>query len=90
MMDISEKKLEASIEQVLLGETQAAAVGGASAAGDVLAGYLGAPGGYRKGRPEGYDRALCLDPGAVLDFIYATQPAEWEKLKKQHGADAKD
>ncbi|MBI4677160.1 MAG: type I restriction endonuclease subunit R [Elusimicrobia bacterium] len=89
-MDISEKKLEASIEQILLGETQAAAVDGASAAGDVLAGYLGAPGGYRKGRLEDYDRGLCLDPGAVMDFIYATQPAEWEKLKVQHGADAKD
>ncbi len=25
----------------------------------------------------------------VLDFIYATQPKEWEKLKQQHGADVK-
>jgi type I restriction enzyme, R subunit len=30
--------------------------------------------GYRRRTPEDYDRQLCLDPGAVLDFIYATQP----------------
>ena len=50
---------------------------------------LGKEGGYRKRRPEDYHRALCLDPDAVLDFIYATQPKEWEKLKQQHGADVK-
>uniref|UniRef100_A0A7V4G6J3 Type I restriction endonuclease subunit R n=1 Tax=Desulfobacca acetoxidans TaxID=60893 RepID=A0A7V4G6J3_9BACT len=46
--------------------------------------------GYRKRRPEDFDRTLCLDPEAVLDFIYATQPKEWEKLKKQHGAEVKE
>jgi type I restriction enzyme R subunit len=49
-----------------------------------------ASGGYRQRLPQDYDRALCLDPGAVLDFIYATQPQEWEKLKKQHGAEVKE
>ncbi len=48
-----------------------------------------APGGYRRGRPEDYDRAHCLEPGALLDFIYATQPKEWEKLKKQYGGEVK-
>ena len=28
--------------------------------------------GYRKRLPSDYDRALCLDPEVVLDFIYAT------------------
>ena len=46
--------------------------------------------GYRKRRPEDFDRTLYLDPEAVLDFIYATQPKEWEKLKKQHGAGVKE
>jgi type I restriction enzyme R subunit len=46
--------------------------------------------GYRRRRPEDFDRSLCLDPEAVLDFIYATQPKEWEKLKKQHGAEVKE
>ena len=39
--------------------------------------------------PKTHHRALCLDPDTVLDFIYATQPKEWEKLKQQHGADVK-
>ncbi len=29
------------------------------------------------------------DPRDVLDFVYATQPKEWEKLKAHHGADVK-
>ena len=45
--------------------------------------------GYGKRQQEDYDRALCLDPGAVLEFLYATQPKEWEKYKKQHGDGAK-
>jgi type I restriction enzyme R subunit len=47
------------------------------------------PGGYRKRRPDDYHRSLCLDPDVVLDFLYATQPQEWEKLKQHHGADVK-
>ena len=47
------------------------------------------PGSYLRRAPEQYDRTLCLIPEDVLDFVYATQPKEWEKLKKQHGADAK-
>lgn len=52
--------------------------------------YLVSPqGGYRKRQHTDYHRGLCLDPDVVLDFIYATQPKEWEKLKQQHGADVK-
>ena len=32
-----------------------------------------------------YDAKLCMDTEQVLSFIFATQPEEWEKLKKQHG-----
>jgi hypothetical protein len=46
-------------------------------------------GGYRKRRPEDYNRSLCLDPDVLLEFVYASQPQEWEKLKAQHGADVK-
>jgi len=37
-----------------------------------------------------YDRALCLDPDALFQFLYATQPKMWEKLKLQHGDQVKE
>jgi len=40
--------------------------------------------------PEQYDRSQCLDPGALFDFIYATQAKQWEKLKAQHGEQVKE
>ena len=43
--------------------------------------------GYRKRAPEEYDKALCLIPDEVIQFIQATQPKEFEKLKKQYGAE---
>ncbi|HKT48598.1 MAG TPA: RNA-binding domain-containing protein [Candidatus Acidoferrales bacterium] len=46
----------------------------------------GEPGGYLKRAKEDYDRVLCLLPRDVTDFILATQPKEWEKLKQHHGA----
>lgn len=44
------------------------------------------PGGYRKRRAEAYDRALCLLPRDVVDFVLATQPKEWKRLEQHHGA----
>src|SRR6266702_4086885 len=99
-MDISEKNLEEAIEQVLLSDGKVdlsdspklsihqprPLYGPATsnlAPGDV------APGGYHKCTSDDYDKALCLIPEDVLNFIYATQPKEWEKLKKPHEADAK-
>jgi len=48
-----------------------------------------APGGYRRRAQEDYDRALCLIPRDVVDFVLATQPQEWAKLERQHGAEVK-
>ncbi len=45
--------------------------------------------GYRKRKSEQYDRALCLDTDMLFEFIYATQPKTWEKLKTQHGDQVK-
>ena len=45
------------------------------------------PGGYLKRRPEDYDRILSLTPSDVVDFILATQPREWQRLRQHHGAD---
>jgi type I restriction enzyme R subunit len=89
MVDISEKNFEATIEAALL-------VGGPDAApGDLLAVREAAagefiPGDYRRRLPEHYDRGLCLISDDALAFVYATQPKEWEKFKKLHGADARD
>jgi type I restriction enzyme R subunit len=48
------------------------------------------PGGYRRRHFEDYDRSLCLLSKDVLDFILATQPKEWERLKQHHGSDVKE
>ena len=48
-----------------------------------------AEGGYRKRRPEDYDRGLYLIPAVVVDFLLATQPKEWQKLRQHYGADVK-
>ncbi len=47
-------------------------------------------GKYVQGSPDDYDRAACWLPRTVLDFIYATQPREWDKLKKQYGKDTEE
>ncbi len=41
---------------------------------------------YRLRTSADYDRDLCLIPADLCGFIYATQAAEWEKLKQQRGA----
>ncbi len=47
-------------------------------------------GGYRRRSPGEYDRSLCLLPRDLLDFILATQPREWDRLKQHHGAEVKE
>ena len=47
------------------------------------------PGGYLKRLPEDYDRVLCLISRDVVDFVLATQPKEWEKLKQHHGTNVR-
>jgi type I restriction enzyme R subunit len=78
--DLSEKNFEATIEKVLTQTLPAP---------EPMHEVGAAPGGYRKRSPDDYSRSLCLDADLVLDFLYATQPKEWEKLKVQHGADVK-
>lgn len=48
------------------------------------------PGGYYKRQHTEYDRSRCLIPRDAIDFITATQPQEWEKLKQHHGAQVKE
>ncbi len=44
-------------------------------------------GGYVKGNPRTFDRALGLDPSEVLAFLQATQPDEWRELAARHGGE---
>jgi type I restriction enzyme R subunit len=46
--------------------------------------------GYAQREPSAFDKALCLDPGPLIDFIQATQPKEWAKYDRQHGEAARD
>ena len=43
-----------------------------------------------EGDAAGYDRASALFPADVLAWVQATQPAAWETLVKNHGAQAGD
>ena len=87
--EISERSFEDAIECGLLQHGPDACVGDTTAVRETPPPYGdAAPGGYRKRRPEDYDRALYLLPRDVMDFVLATQPKEWEKLAQHHGKDA--
>src|SRR6266446_5126661 len=98
-MEISEKNLEDTIEQALLSSessTVQSTLQGirqppplyGPATSDLAPDNV-APGGYHKRTSEDYDKTHCLITDDVFNFIYATQPKEWEKFKKQHEIDAK-
>ena len=43
--------------------------------------------GYRSLPQADYDKDFCLIPHEVLQFIQATQPKEYQKLRRQYGAE---
>ena len=89
--EVSERAFEDAIEAGLLRHGPDAPRGGAEAVRESPSSYGDdpLPGGYRKRRPEDYDRGLCLLPTDVVDFLLATQPKEWKRLEQHHGADIK-
>ena len=90
---VSERAFEDAIEVALLryGPDEMPAVPGAVAETPPPYGDPDMrPGGYRKRRAEDYDRALCLLPGDVLDFVQATQPKAWQRLSEHHGATVRE
>ncbi len=88
--EISERSFEEAIEFCLI-QNGPDAVSDKSGVCEVPESY-GAYvlGGYHKRAPEEYDRFLCMIPRDVVDFVLATQPKEWEKLKQHHGAVVKE
>ena len=89
--EVSERSLEEAIENELLRHGPDAYAGRISGVQETPPPYgENVPDGYRKRLPEEYDRALCLIPRDTLDFILATQPKEWARLKEHHGAEIRD
>jgi len=89
--EISERSFEETIECGLLQYGPDACAGDATTVRETPLPYgEGPPGDYRKRRPEDYDRALCLLPRDVADFVLATQPREWQKLAQHHGGAVKE
>jgi type I restriction enzyme R subunit len=82
-MDISERSFEETIEAALVGPPVVSEV-------DAAPFGLEYGASYRQRLPTAYDRSLCLVPQDVLDFIYATQPKEWKRLKEHYGAEVKE
>lgn len=90
--EVSERSFEEAIECGLLesGPEACAEIGGGMreppppAFGGVRAG------GYLRRGADDYDRALCLLPRDVVDFVLATQPKEWHKLAQHHGSAIKE
>ena len=89
--EISERSFEEAIECGLLQEGPDACAGDTEAVRETPPPFGDTPpGGYRRRGPEDYDRALCLLPRDVVDFVLATQPKEWKKLEQHHGAAVKE
>lgn len=84
--EISEGAFEEAIECTLLQHGPDACAGDATTVRGSLPPYgESTPGGYRKRKPEDYDRTLCMLSRDVVDFVLATQPKEWKRLEQHHG-----
>jgi type I restriction enzyme R subunit len=84
--DISERSFEEAIACGLLRAGPDACPGELTGTGETPSTYGDAPpGGYHRRKQEEFDRALCLLPRDVVDFVLATQPREWQKLQQHHG-----
>ncbi len=90
-LDISERSLEDTIEAELLRGSSDIHAGDDLTMHESSGTYAEGPSsGYLKRLPDDYDRALCLIPRDVVDFVLATQPKAWEKLKQHHGSAVKE
>lgn len=88
---ISERAFEDAIECALLAGGPDACPGPPPAIHEKRAGFgVAPPGGYHRRTPDEYDRTLCLIPRDVIDFVVASQPKEWARLKEHHGEAVKE
>ena len=90
-LEVSERAFEDAIERALLRNGPDAYLDDATGVQEPLPEYGDdpLPGSFYKRRSSDYDRGLCLIPADIVDFLMATQPREWTKLKQHYGADVK-
>ncbi len=89
--EISERAFESAIECALLKFGPDACVDAPGAVRESVPAYgESPPGGYRRRKPDDYDRSLCLITRDVFDFVIATQPKEWAKFTQHHGTGANE
>ena len=92
-VQVSERAFEDAIECALLHRGPDACPGHKTPVRERPAPPYGdgfAPGSYRRRTSKtDYDRDLCLIPRDVIDFLVATQPKTWNRLKQHHGADVR-
>ena len=50
--------------------------------------YLITNGGYQKGNPKNFNRALALDTTTFITFLKESQPKSWERYEKIYGSDS--
>ncbi|HYN08080.1 MAG TPA: RNA-binding domain-containing protein [Vicinamibacterales bacterium] len=89
---VAERSFEDAIECVLLEGGPDACTGASVVAREAPPQFGDDPvsGRYAKRNSDDYDRDLCLIPRDVLDFVLATQPRVWTRLKQHHGAEVKE
>src|SRR3989338_7988712 len=46
--------------------------------------------GYRRRKPEDYDKGLLLDTKLLLEFVKTTQTNEWKKFEQQYPTDTEE
>jgi len=86
---VSEKSLEEAIEAALVHKTFAVGEQPAEIQ-ETTPDTEMSPRSYYKRQAEEYDRALCLLPRDVTDFVLATQPKEWARLTQHYGTAVKE
>ena len=87
---VSEQEFERAIELAVL-QNSPDAVDVRMAIREPVAPYgdNALPGGYLRRSSRDYDSAPCLIPSDVTDFLLATQPEEWQRLRQHYGAEVK-
>ena len=92
-VDVTERAFEEAIERALLADGPDAGPEGEGTIREAVASYDDGfvRGGYHRCRADAdYDRHLRLISQDVVDFLVATQPQTWKRLRQHHGAETRE